>query len=371
MTNFNHRVPARWMSRSVACVAMAGMASAHADGRDLTALLPSRYAYDLRITAVQDGPLLENQPIEVDYALDVHAFHLRGALPAARQGQICGADMSNCQPVGLLTEGRHVSGKTTTTTVAGALAPLRIVVASPQICAPGVECFGTDLLMDATVTRPVAARYTVWLDRFQIDFTRARHNDTVWVTLRGLVDGQRSAADDACTIYGQTSCLYEKLGDFNNGQHAQSWPIPNAKVGPFDIVPEIDGDLRVAFNLLNYGFSDTEAGYKDTMDTINAAAGAAMQAAYGAAWGGVEAFTATLNAMITPDCDGPTFVGQKVFLNKNISPSSPVTLEAATRATGVLQIPDPTQTIKSQQYCGRSSEYSVSWSVHRDSWKAP
>lgn len=329
------------------------------------------YYYDLQVTSVQDGPLLENQPIEVRYTLTVKALGLRDKLPPPREGRICGTDLDNCVSIGMLPIGRRATGRITTTTQAGVAAPIRIVLASPVVCNPATECFGTDQLAEASVARPVAARYSVTLDRFEIRHTRARHNDTLFAYLKGAVAGQLSATPDQCSVYGLNYCTGVRLGDFNNGSSPKSWPIQAVRVGTYDIVPERDGDLKVLYALVNDGFSAEEAGFKRTLDVINGAAGAAMQAAYGGGWGGVQAFTASLNNLIVANCDGPVFTGGKLFLNRAIDGPADVTLDALTRGNGQLHIEEPLQVTKSQDGCGASSEYRVWWSVRRDSWRLP
>jgi len=88
----------------------------------------------------------------------------------------------------------------------------------------------------------VAARYTVSIDGFTILRTRARHEDTVNISLMSMVDGQRSAASDACNILGPPTYCVQKVpqGDHNNG----TFQAKGVLVGEYDLIPEVDADLN-------------------------------------------------------------------------------------------------------------------------------
>jgi hypothetical protein len=338
------------------------------------------YTYDLHITSVAPPPYVENQPILVGYRLVVDKAGVVGELPAPRDGSICGARRGDsCVSIGHLTVGRTISGSVTSTAVAGQYSPIVIYLTSPVDCPPGQECFGSVDLDQENVTRPVAARYRVSIDSFTILRTRARHEDTVNISLMAAVDGQRSAQSDACNILGPpTYCVQNvKQGDHNNG----TFQAKGVLVGEYDLIPEVDADLKFSFTVLNFGTSYNQVVAQDIFNGISDFTSGALSAYSGSSGSGggsyaqLNDFTHKINALEFGGCDGPVAVDAVSVPNKTIVGNSQSTIESRTHSTGRLTGTGPTTggvyEIDSQDGCGKSGQYKVSWAVTRTSWLAP
>lgn len=343
------------------------------------------YSYDLSVTSVSTAPpFIENSPITVTYKLSVADFGVIGQLPEPRQGLICGLpSKDNCKSVGLLTSGRTINGTITTAARAGASSPLFIKLVSPLRCRRGIECFGTELLADASANRPVAARYWISLENFTIFHTRARSTDTILAQLTGRVEGQRSSQPDACNIQ-PTPPIY-CTGAIRQGDHQDgTYPITGVRAGPFDLVPDIDPDLTFSYNLLNFGTPYEQEVFLKIMNGINDLAAGALSAysassgggssgsgTYGG-WTGIHDFTEKINTIQAGGCDGPVAVDLVSVLNKVVAGQNDSTLDASTRAFGQWRMRSRVfDDIKSQDGCGKNSKYQVAWSITRSSWAPP
>jgi|SRR5580765_8514427 len=337
------------------------------------------YTYDLQITSVSPPPYVENQPITVGYRLIVGKAGLVGDLPLPREGSICGARRGDtCINIGQLTVGRTATGTVQSTALAGANSPIVIRLMSPHPCPPGGECFDTDELANQSASRPVAARYMVSIDGFTISRTRAVHEDSVKIDLMGTVDGQRSADSDACSVLGPpTYCVqHVPQGDRNDG----TFPASGVVVGPYDVIPEVDSDLKFAYVTLNFGTSYNQVVAKKIFNFISDGTAAGLNA-YSSSnggsggWDGANAFTHKINELEFGGCDGPVAVDAVSVLNKTIAGNNQSTLDALTRNTGRLTKTWPADggvyEVESQDGCGKSSRYKITWSVTRTSWLPP
>jgi hypothetical protein len=337
------------------------------------------YTYDLQITSVSPPPYVENQLITVGYRLVVDKAGVVGQLAAPRTGSVCGARLGDtCKSIGTMTPGRTITGSVTSTAVAGAASPIVIHLKSPQVCPPGVECFGTDDLADQSAFRPVAARYMISIDGLTISRTRAVHEDTVNISLTGTVDGQRSAEKDACNIEGPpVYCVIEvKQGNHNDG----SFKATGVTVGNFDLIPEVDPDLKFLFSVLNMGTPYAQVVSQKIFDGISDATAAGLNAysassgGGGNGWDGANAFTHKINALEFGGCDGLVAADAVSMLNRTVAGNTQSTLDAKTRNTGKVTGTRPESgvfEIKSQDGCGQSGQYTVTWLVTRTSWLPP
>src|SRR5438552_893128 len=112
--------------------------------------------YDLQITQVAQTNLVENDWIDVSFVLTVTQGGIGNAQP--KDGAVCGANRTGtCIPVTGMAPGRtYRSTVHTTAPRAAAQAPVSLILISNLPCAPGVECFGEELLQEANVAKPVA-----------------------------------------------------------------------------------------------------------------------------------------------------------------------------------------------------------------------
>lgn len=193
------------------------------------------------------------------------------------------------------------------------------------------------------------------LDNFRITDTRARHNDTDYVTISVTV-----GTNDAIT-------KTQKMGDVNNGTH----PVG---LGVGAVIPE-DVDVPVVFNyvILNNGHGDptkVQQGTEAALKTIGTQAAKAAATATGAALG--EALGAAIGSAAVPllgtaigalagwcvtklgsvlfaDCDGVVAVGVIVSSSKQLIQNT----AGGQKITETVEHPGT----KSAPGCGANSHY--------------
>jgi hypothetical protein len=251
--------------------------------------------------------------------------------------------------------------------VAGARSPVKLIVCRRATAGEDYGC--SELSADE---KPITAfaRYTVALVEFEILHTRARSTDTIYAALQGRVANQRSADPDACSIQGPpTFCV---PGTFQGDHQDGTFAISNIQVGPFDLIPEVDADLTFAYALVNYGTSENQENFRKTLDWISTATSFGLstyqpQASQG--WSAGDAMTKQLNALIVANCDGPVAADTVVYLNRTLSGEVQSTLPARTEPSGRFRQTSQIQEIKSQDGCGGSPKYRVTWEIVRSSWK--
>ena len=208
------------------------------------------------------------------------------------------------------------------------------------------------------------------IDFFEILHTRARRYDTVYISLQGKVKGQRSDAEDACAIQGPpVFCVPgTPQGNHDDGIH----PVSNVRIGPFDLIPEIDEDLRFSYAAVNFGTSYNQKVFKKIMDGISDATAFGLsiyQPQSSGAWNQGNDFTHKLHELQWGGCDGPVANDVATVLNRTISNQYQSTLDAHTKDSGVWRQTSPIYEIESQDGCGKSSKYKIGWAIYRTSWK--
>jgi hypothetical protein len=193
----------------------------------------------------------------------------------------------------------------------------------------------------------------------------------------GMVDGQRSAQSDACNIVGPpTYCVQEvPQGNHNNGTSQATGVL----VGAYDLIPEVDADLKFSFTVLNFGTSYDQVVAQKIFDGISDFTSGALSAYSGSSGSGgsyaqLNDFTHKINALEFGGCDGPVAVDALTVLNKTVVGNSQSTIESLTHSTGKVTGTRPTTgvyEIASQDGCGKSGQYNVAWAVTRTSWLPP
>jgi hypothetical protein len=175
------------------------------------------------------------------------------------------------------------------------------------------------------------------LDKFHIDTTRAIHNDTDHVAFAVKVGDQ---------MFGP---LIKNMGDVNNGDHAVG-----LEFGPIQITST---GVPVIFNyqILNSGHQDQADIDKLLNDGANYLTGAAGKTgntlAIAAAW--VAKF---FIGWLTVDCDGPVAVDQIGLTGATLDE---MTISSSTYSETRRYV------INSQDKCGSSPDYKVTWSINR------
>lgn len=189
-----------------------------------------------------------------------------------------------------------------------------------------------------TPIRPLPPRdYTINLELFHIDHTRARHEDTDYVTLAAQVSNQPP----------QTQTLF--VGDVNDGDHAV-----NMHVGPFSVGP--NDTLTFNYIIMNKGHDNNDTATIKSWLEKGAIAGLSDLYPPGAPFFQfIGKYIADfLSSIINPDCDGQVAV-DKISLTGS-------QLEQLTSATGSYG-ETRHYSYDSQPECWGSPEYKVTWHI--------
>jgi hypothetical protein len=336
--------------------------------RDVTNVIPNPI-YDLKIQQIlPDGPVLEHSPIDVSFAFQLIP-PIGGHAPEGPLS-ICPANGSgDCVTYSSVIAKKMYRGTIhMAAPAAGAKSLVKLIVCRRATVGEDYGCL--ELSADE---KPmiVFARYVVALVEFEIQHTRAHSTDTVYASLEGRVAGQRSADPDACSIQGPpTFCV---PGTFQGNHQDGIFAISNIQVGPFDLIPEVDGDLTFAYAFVNYGTSKNQKDFKKTMDTISDITSfglSAYQPQASQAWSQGNDITHKLNDLQWGGCDGPVAADTVVVLNKTLSGQVQSTLAARTEASGRFRQPSQIHETDSQDGCGGSPKYRVTWEIVRTSWNA-
>ncbi len=331
--------------------------------------LPKGLVYSLSITKIQpEEVVLEHSPIDVSFEFSTTVFGFSGPEPL-QESSVCAPGAIDCVQFRNVRGGKTYRGTVhTAAPAAGKAATIRLeLLAGPPTV--GEVFFPKTLYTAAEQTRPIAARYIIRIINFQIDRTRARLKDTVKITLKGQVQGQRSAEADACNITGPpTYCMFNvEQGDHGIGR---GHPVNNVEVGPFDLIPEVSSDLAFDYIIVNWGKSYAEEVARSIFNGASDAANGFINILYGNQSGdAANKFTHDLNNLQWGGCDGPVAVGGAVLLNKAIAGQDQATLDVRTRSTGHYSETNGPYEVESQTGCGRSGIYSVTWDIVRTSWR--
>ncbi|HTE32288.1 MAG TPA: hypothetical protein VK666_18030, partial [Chryseolinea sp.] len=223
-------------------------------GQVIRNLIPKGLVYDLKVSRVEQGPLLEFTPVTVRFKLTISVGGNTGPDPAPKPLRIC-SKVSNSQTTCFTIDAPILDHEYTGTVIAmtsfaGQNSPIRLVV----LGAPDQgEDYGSIRLTESEVMAPVAARYEIAISGFEVVTSRSNQTDTQWFTLQGMISSDPphpSALEDAGNLAGfhwvqPPHCV----GDNGDGKHF----VNDVKVGPYDLVPEREKDLRFVFHLDNIG----------------------------------------------------------------------------------------------------------------------
>jgi hypothetical protein len=265
------------------------------------------------------------------------------------------------------------------TSFAGENSPIRLVV----LGAPDQgEDYGGVRLAEGEVMTPVAARYDIAISGFEVVTSRSNQTDTQWFVLQGMVNSDPphpSALPDAGRLAGfhwvqPPHCV----GDFGDGKHV----VNDIRVGPYDLVPEREKDLRFLFYLDNIGDRHQEeiaAGVANGFSKVGMVILGGYSASQGSAGG--QSFATELDNVMqqmhsaaTASCDGRLAADIRVLTNVTLVNRPDLTLEALTRASGTFSetLPNDVDTYANKDgdfVCDRrGSHYRVTYTIHRTSW---
>jgi len=334
--------------------------------------------FDLKVISITPAEgLLEHQPIQVKYQLDIGVTNGFGELKPI-SGSVCPAsNKGTCVAIPDLAPRRYSDVIQAYAPSAGARTSVKIkLITAPPACPQAPNCFGEALLTESDdFVVAVAARYEIAVTGFEILKTRAKTKDTVKISLRS----QLQSGPSLCNIVGANFCAINVAqGDHGTGESplgprtAAVVAVNNVRVGPFDLIPDVSDNLAFEYDVMNLGVPYGQTATQAILDLASLGAAGVLDAVSTKNQGTFD----TLNIFAQrihglEQCDGPVAADGKLFFNKS-DPNLPgvPTLDSATRDTGRFT-PAPTQFegTNSALGCGENSRYRVTWSVIRISWQ--
>lgn len=339
--------------------------------------------YDLKVSRVDQSQLLEFTPVLVRFKLTISIGGNTGPFPTPNPVRICSkvpTDQTTCYTIDAPVLDHEYTGTVTAmTSFAGQNSPIRLVVlGKPE----QGEDYGGIRLAEGEVVAPVAARYDIAITGFEVVTSRSNKTDTQWFTMQGMVSSDPphpSALPDAGSLAGfhwvqPPHCL----GDNGDGKHV----VNDIKVGPYDLVPEIEKDLRFVFSLDNIGDRHKEeiaAGVANGFSKVGLVILSAYSAEQGSTSG--QSFAGQLDNVMeqmhsaaTGSCDGKIAADIRVITNITLVNRPDLTLEALTHASGTFSetLPNEIDTYANKDgdfVCDRrGSHYRVTYTIYRTSW---
>jgi hypothetical protein len=349
--------------------------------------VPKKLKYTLSLARTGEGDVLEFMAVDVSWTLSVDVVGNFGPNPVPEDVDICpavmppGQDLSSvCAHVAQASASKTYPGKLTVPAPpAGKQSPLRMVVLKR---APGVEDYGQRIAVgEGSVSMDVAARYEIAVSSFEVLTTRSTSSDTIWISLNGLIKADPPHFSDnpeACKTVGFTTwCLFnQSAGTVGDGLHA----VANARVFPYDLVPERESDLRFSFDLDNHDHNPAQEIFVAVANGFSKA-GMIVLSAYSAESGNqggsvaaqLDTAMEAMHSSMAASCDGQVAADVVILTNKTIGNQTQFTLDNLTRGTGVYSgtAPEIYRNIDGDLRCDRrGGAYRVSYTITRTSWQA-
>ncbi len=346
-------------------------------------------AYEISAQRIGSGDILEFTPMKIEFTLTVTTIGIAGPEPMPIDISVCpaimplGSEYRCAQIPKAKSGGSYRRTMTVPAPQAGTQSPLRIVVLAP---ASTTEEFGQKIAVGETdVKVDVAARYDVSIAKFEVLSTRSTSADTVWLSLQGLIKSNpphASADPEASKLAGFNWLIFNQKhqnqsnGDVKDGIHN----VNNLRVGPYDLVPEREKDLRIIFYLHNHGGNasrETALAVGNAFSKI----GMIILSGYGAASGngGITGFAKELDTQMqrlhstaTASCDGKLASDVVIIANTTIANQPQNTLDAFTKNSGefINTVPTIYREKDGDFICYRGGgQYKVTYGVHRTSWQ--
>jgi hypothetical protein len=190
--------------------------------------------------------------------------------------------------------------------------------------------------------RVTAQGYTVTLERFHIDNTRAADDDTDVVSFTVA----------AAPPIGESS-RQENVGDVDNGDHQLGW-----RIGPLRLV-DANESVKFSYAIVNAGYANSDAAKVGRLlQGLGQLCSALCAGVFG--FGGIwvtvaSKFVQYVGELLSIDCDGPVAGDAYTFTAGE--------LHDLTAATGKFQKTVAYHGTDSNWGCGSNSEYTVTWSI--------
>jgi hypothetical protein len=353
--------------------------------------VPKQLSYEITAQRIGTGDIIEFTPMNISWTLTVGKFGIVGPDPTPVDISVCPVINSpdsqfKCAEIHNASPGRTYRGTMSVPAPpAGKQSALRIVaLKSPGT---GSEDYGQRISVQETAVRvDAAARYDVALTSFEMLTTRSTSTDTVWLTLQGLIKSDpphASDSPDACKLAGFNWCVFnQKYGDVHDSGVRI---VENLRIGPYDLVPEREKDLRILFYLDNHGDSPWQAiglavanGFsKAGMIALGAYGGLAGNSNTGSFASGLDSVMEQFHDAAFASCDGKLAEDVVILANTTIANQSQNTLDAITRGAGTFTspvlnngVPKIYNETDGDARCDkRGGKYTVTYAVYRTSWR--
>jgi hypothetical protein len=371
------------MPLAIAITAWCRGTSLEAQCPGCTEAVKKHLSYALTVTRTNQDPVLEFTPVPVRFTMTVSVTGSVGPVPTSQPVRVCAKvprPETTCSRFGAPVPGRVYGGQVVAmASFAGGNSAIDLVVLGvPE----GGEDYGGTPLAEGGVKTEVAARYEVAITGFEVVTSRSNKTDTPWLALQAMVSADPphpSAGEDACHLAGFHWCQPpRRYGDAGDGAHA----VGDVRVGPYDLVPERERDLRFLFYLDNIGDRHKEEIAAGVANGFSKA-GMIILSAYSAAQGSTagQSFATELDKVMeqmhssaTASCDGKLADDIVVLTNQTLANRAELTLDALTRASGAYSgtLPNEVDTYHNKDgdfICDRrGSQYRVTYTVFRTSW---
>lgn len=358
---------------------------------ELNSGIPKQLTYDISAQRMGTGDIIEFTPMNISWTLTVGKLGIVGPDPTPVDISICPVINSpdsqfKCAEIHRASPGRTYRGTMTVPAPpAGRQSALRIVVLK-SADTRGEDYGQKTPVKDASVRADVAARYDVALTSFEMLTTRSTSTDTVWLTLQGLIKADPphpSDSPDACKLAGFNWCVFnQKYGDIHDSGVRV---VDNLRIGPYDLVPEREKDLRILFYLDNHGDNVAQEiglavanGFsKAGMIALGAYGGLSGNNSIGSFASGLDSIMEQLHTAETASCDGKLAEDIVIIANTTVANQSQDTLDAFTKANGTFTsavlnngVPKIYNETDGDFRCDRrGGKYTVTYTVYRTSWR--
>lgn len=352
-------------------------------------IVPKQFKYDISAQRTDSGDIIEFTPMNIRWTLTVTKFGIVGPDPEPIDISICPVINSpdfqfQCAEVRRASPGRTYRGTMNVPgPPAGRQSPLRIVALKRG---KGEE-YGKRIPVGETEVRvDAAARYDVSLASFDLLTTRSASTDTVWITFQGIIKSDPphpSDSEDGCRVVGFNWCVFnQKYGDVHDSGVKI---VENVRIGPYDLVPEREKELRILFYLDNHGDSHWQSiglgvanGFsKAGMVALSAYGGVSGNSNTGSFASGLDSVMEQFHDATFASCDGKLAEDVVVIANTTRANQPQNTLDAFTKGTGKFTSPVLNNGVPKIYHetdgdfrCDRrGGKYTVTYAVDRTSWR--
>jgi hypothetical protein len=345
--------------------------------------LPRQLAYELSIVPKPTDHVLEFTPVDVAFELRVKLIGVVGSVPKPTPVDICPAQVrpeTPCKRLATAWPGATLRGTIPVmASWASKKSPIKVLVLAPGGEGEPGSIFAP--VQEALAFIPVYARYQVSLDGVNLLTTRSTSTDTLWATLKASVTSTPahiSTSTTACQFSEIRWCVL--MARIGNAHDSGYYPSPGVEVGPYDLMPEAEDDLRFLFYVDNIGDSPWQKIGEGVANGFSKVGMIALSA-FGASQGGsgttgfaqqLDQFMGQFHSVAFASCDGVVATDIVVVRNKTIAEAAQSTLDALTRRTGKYSAAPPyiyRNTDGDARCDRRGAAYTARFTVTRTSWR--